>query len=111
MKRLISMLLSGVMCLAGAVTALAAEYPYLDLNTSKIEGTVEIERFNEAPELRVKVAAGELPPIEKRLPEEPLVVKPAEEIGQYGGAWRQGHIGRSDLAQNAYHVNELLVCW
>ena len=39
--------------------------------------------------LRVKVAAGELPPVEKRLPEEPLVVKPYEKIGQYGGTWRR----------------------
>lgn len=35
--------------------------------------------------LRTLVAAGELPPVEERLPEEPMVVKPIEEIGQYGG--------------------------
>jgi len=45
----------------------------------------KIEKFHEAPMLRVKVAAGELPPVEKRLPEEPLVIEPIEEIGQYGG--------------------------
>jgi peptide/nickel transport system substrate-binding protein len=37
--------------------------------------------------LKVKVAAGELPPVEERLPEEPLVMKP-KEIGQYGGTGR-----------------------
>ncbi|GAG39098.1 unnamed protein product, partial [marine sediment metagenome] len=31
------------------------------------------------------VDAGELPPVEERLPEEPLVIEPLEEIGQYGG--------------------------
>ena len=45
----------------------------------------KIEKFNEAPMLRTKVAAGELPPVEERLPEEPFVVEPLEEIGQYGG--------------------------
>ncbi|MCP4395754.1 MAG: ABC transporter substrate-binding protein, partial [bacterium] len=31
------------------------------------------------------VEAGTLPPLEERLPEEPLVVKPVSEVGQYGG--------------------------
>lgn len=44
--------------------------------------------YQEAPELRVRVAAGELPPVGERLPKEPLVVEPVEEIGKYGGAWR-----------------------
>ena len=33
-----------------------------------------ITGFHEALMLRVKVAAGELPPVEERLPEEPLVI-------------------------------------
>jgi peptide/nickel transport system substrate-binding protein len=33
----------------------------------------------------MQVAAGDLPPVEKRLPEQPQVVEPVEEIGQYGG--------------------------
>jgi len=45
-------------------------------------------KFNEAPTLRTEVAAGELPPVEERLPEEPLVLEPLEEIGQYGGRIR-----------------------
>ncbi|GAJ19875.1 unnamed protein product, partial [marine sediment metagenome] len=48
--------------------------------------------------LRTKVAAGELPPVEERLPDEPLVVSSERnkvpkgdldfEIGQYGGVLR-----------------------
>lgn len=45
----------------------------------------KIEKFGEAPMLRTKVASGELPPVEERLPEEPLVISPFEEIGKYGG--------------------------
>lgn len=49
------------------------------------EGGVVCEAYNEAPELAELVAAGELPPVEERLPVNPRVVEPAEEIGQYGG--------------------------
>jgi peptide/nickel transport system substrate-binding protein len=46
-----------------------------------------IASFNEAPMLADRVAAGELPPVEERLPvrEDIQVVQPRESIGQYGG--------------------------
>ncbi|MCX7796673.1 MAG: ABC transporter substrate-binding protein [bacterium] len=44
-----------------------------------------ITKFNEAPILTELVKAGKLPPVEKRLPTEPLVIVPVEEVGQYGG--------------------------
>jgi peptide/nickel transport system substrate-binding protein len=44
--------------------------------------------FNEAPVLAEQVAAGELPPVEERLPAEPLVIEPVEQVGEYGGTWR-----------------------
>ncbi|MCY4070775.1 MAG: ABC transporter substrate-binding protein [Chloroflexi bacterium] len=46
------------------------------------------DMYNEAPSLAEMVAAGELPPVDERLPDEPLVIEPVEEIGQYGGTWR-----------------------
>lgn len=39
----------------------------------------------EAPMLHEMVEAGELPPLEERLPAEPMVVKVESEIGRYGG--------------------------
>ncbi len=42
-------------------------------------------KYNEAPMLEELVAAGELPAVEERLPDEPLIVEPLEEIGEYGG--------------------------
>jgi peptide/nickel transport system substrate-binding protein len=45
----------------------------------------KISKFAEAPMLKELVSAGKLPSVEKRLPEEPLVVNPYEEVGQYGG--------------------------
>lgn len=74
MRKLTIMLLSGLVCLLGATSALGAKY-------------------NEAPMLKIKVAAGELPPVERRLPEKPVVVQPIEEIGQYGGTVRIPYVG------------------
>ncbi|MGI6209118.1 MAG: ABC transporter substrate-binding protein, partial [Anaerolineae bacterium] len=63
-------------------------------------------KYSEAPELAAKVAAGELPPVDERLPLEPLVIEPVSEIGQYGGVWRQLHMGSADVAQNSYKTAE-----
>ncbi|MCC6170120.1 MAG: ABC transporter substrate-binding protein [Caldilineaceae bacterium] len=41
--------------------------------------------FQEAPMLAERVAAGQLPPVAERLPAEPKVVVPLQEIGAYGG--------------------------
>ena len=42
----------------------------------------------EAPMLAAKVKAGTLPPLQARLPRDPLVVTPWERPGIYGGTWR-----------------------
>src|SRR5262245_64689304 len=55
------------------------------------------KKFNEAPMLAELVKAGKLPPVEKRLPEEPMVVKPVHSIGRYGGTWRRGFTGPGDV--------------
>src|SRR5215212_4139518 len=44
--------------------------------------------FREAPMLAELVKAGKLPPVEQRLPPQPLVVKPTNAIGKYGGTLR-----------------------
>jgi peptide/nickel transport system substrate-binding protein len=41
--------------------------------------------------LAERVDAGKLPPLEDRLPAEPLVVKPYEQPGLYGGTWHLMH--------------------
>jgi peptide/nickel transport system substrate-binding protein len=52
--------------------------------------------YKEAPMLAEKVAAGELPPVEERLPANPLVVEPYDRIGVYGGTWHMGMNGGTD---------------
>jgi peptide/nickel transport system substrate-binding protein len=46
-------------------------------------------RFGEAPMLAARVASGNLPPVADRLPGNPLVVRPLEQIGNYGGTLRR----------------------
>ncbi len=53
-------------------------------------------KYREAPQLAERVQAGELPPVDERLPVEPTVVEVVEQIGVYGGTWRSGLLGVSD---------------
>lgn len=55
--------------------------------------------YKEAPVLADKVAAGELPPVAERLPENPRVVELAEgdTVGVYGGIWNRGWRGVNDF--------------
>ena len=69
---------------ATAATGVTREYPFVDTSTGKI-GTVTIAGFREAPMLAERVAKGELPPVDQRVPQDPLVLQPVESIGKYGG--------------------------
>ena len=55
------------------------------------------QQYNEAPMLQEMVAAGDLPPVGERLPEDPLVVEPVDSVGQYGGTWRRAFKGIKDF--------------
>jgi len=82
-------LLSGLICMVGATSVWAEEvkeWKVWNLKDYEKETGKRIEKFNEAPMFKKLVATGELPSLEKRLPEEPLVVEPVEGIGKYGGS-------------------------
>src|SRR5258707_2540636 len=53
-------------------------------------------KYKEAPALAELVKAGKLPPVDKRLPENPLVVPVVEKVGEYGGVWRRAFLGPAD---------------
>ncbi|MBV9251303.1 MAG: ABC transporter substrate-binding protein [Acetobacteraceae bacterium] len=53
-------------------------------------------KYKEAPALAELVKAGKLPPVENRLPEQPLVVPVVEKVGEYGGVWRRAFLGPAD---------------
>ncbi len=65
---------------------------------SVVPATYAQDGYGEAPMLAEKVAAGELPPVEERLPAEPQVVEVVDQIGQYGGTWNAGLRGGNDGA-------------
>ncbi len=89
-RKIMVILLSTALCLAGLTPVLAGEkywsggWPTLSQYEKDTGKT--IEKFNEAPVLE---AMKELPSVEERLPEEPFVVDPLYEIGQYGGDLHQ----------------------
>ena len=66
--------------------------------------------LKEAPMLKKLVAAGELPPVEERLPvkEDIMIEQVVEEIGQYGGDWRFPWEGIDDKWALGYITEEAL---
>lgn len=109
-RRLMVILLASVICLLGT-TLVSGQTFYNTLQEYEETTGVKIEKFNESPMLRARVAAGELPAVEKRLPEEPAVVEPMEEIGQYGGTWHistEKKKGGADQAATWFFMENLL---
>lgn len=95
-----------VTLLAGFATAAQAQHAQQMRETGlvgKLE-TAEIvldpaqvpKTFHESPLLAEQVKAGKLPPVEQRLPSDPLVLKPLHEVGHYGGTWRRAFLGPGD---------------
>ncbi|HEX2906259.1 MAG TPA: ABC transporter substrate-binding protein [Phototrophicaceae bacterium] len=69
--------------------------------------------FKESPFLTAKVDAGELPPVAERLPVNPAVVTPFNEVGQYGGTMRVGFTGSNPGWGGLWYITgwENLVSW
>ncbi len=59
----------------------------------KAVAPADVAADRESPMLAARVARGELPPVEQRLPLEPKVVQVQDQIGMYGGTWRSAHVG------------------
>lgn len=102
----------------GAASVAAVTLAGCDLFSTEPEGTSEsagdsgTDDQKEAPHLARQVKSGKLPPREKRLPKDPLVVKPTERTGQYGGTWSAfiTYVGASPFLIGALSY-EPLVRW
>jgi peptide/nickel transport system substrate-binding protein len=66
-------------------------------------------KLQDAPSLAEQVKAGKLPPVDKRLPADPLVVPVVERTGQYGGVWRRAFLGPADANNYVRVVYDALV--
>jgi len=100
-KKIFLILLIWVLCLIDVIPVLAQKEKVC-LKNVKIYPTLSayerltrkrITRFNESPILTELVKQGKLPPIEKRLPKEPVVIEPRNKVGRYGGTLRGASIG------------------
>jgi len=69
------------------------------------------KQLKEAPMLAEQVKAGKLPPVEQRLPQEPLVLQPTNEVGKYGGNWRMAFTGPADKQNMERHNHDHLIYW
>ena len=105
---------------AGATVALAQSGSLSQSGlVGKLEGAELIsdpavvpKQFKEAPQLAELVKQGKLPPVQDRIPQEPLVVKPVKETGKYGGTWRRGFTGPGDVENgNRINASDKLLFW
>ncbi len=113
-----ALLLIGVLTLAFALAACggapAAPAPADEAPAAEAEAPAAAEpaadtMYNEAPILAERVAAGELPNVDERLPAEPLVQEVVDEIGTYGGTLRRAFLGPSDHNNYTRVVYDALV--
>lgn len=63
-------------------------YDTLEIYTKETGNS--IEEYGQSPDLEALVSSGELPDVEERISDEPMVVVPLEQVGTYGGRIRSG---------------------
>jgi peptide/nickel transport system substrate-binding protein len=80
-----------------AVVALALLLGAAAWASMAVPVSAQSSKFKESPVLAEQVKAGKLPPVDQRLPADPLVVPVVERTGQYGGAWRRAFLGPADF--------------
>lgn len=87
---ILAMLLVMVAACGAPAAAPAAEAPAAEAPAPAAAAPAEAQpssgQYHEAPILAELVSAGTLPPVDQRLPSEPLVVTPRGEVGKYGDA-------------------------
>ena len=77
---------------AGPTTPPSAPTP-----TTAAATVAPVSQYKEAPTLAALVKEGKLPPLEQRLPKNPMVMTGYEGIGKHGGTWRRAFTGVSDI--------------
>lgn len=83
------------------------------LSLTSIPTPTHAQGFQESPMLAAKVQAGELPPVNERLPESPAVITPFNEVGKYGGNMRVGFTGNNPGWGGMWYITgwENLAAW
>ena len=68
-----------------------------------------ISQFHEAPMLSELVASGQLPPVEDRLPKEPMVDAVLDSVGKYGGSLKMGMASPGVYYPASLHIIEYML--
>ncbi|MEM7031469.1 MAG: ABC transporter substrate-binding protein [Chloroflexota bacterium] len=81
----------------GAADSAPADEPAASDDGAMASSDDSMSDSKEAPMLAEMVAAGDLPPVDERLPAEPMVIAiDGSEIGKYGGTIRRAYLGPGD---------------
>ena len=95
-----------ILIAVAALVLLAAPGVWAGGETERPDAGVDTSD-KEAPSLAAQFAAGELPPVEERLPSDPKEVTPFEQLGSYGGTLRRAAFHPSEvvsvIAQGPLH--------
>ena len=76
-----------------------------------ITATPVVMKYKESPMLAGQVQSGELPPVDERLPEDPMIQFVHEEIGQYGGTWHRLAVSPGDIRTPDRLMSDNLLHW
>ena len=84
-----------------ASNSTGAALPAVEGGQVVLDPTQFPKKFAESPEFAKQVAAGKLPPVAERIGQDPLVIKPLQGVGKYGGVIRRGFLGTNDWQNGA----------
>ena len=106
-KKRITLLVCALLCLV-----LVAQAPAGSQGEKPAAGGAQgtPTKAGESPMLAKLVAEGKLLSVDKRIPTDPKIVKPVEQIGQYGGTWHSFYNGKPGMLQS-YRYLEHPVEW
>ncbi|MFW5776798.1 MAG: ABC transporter substrate-binding protein [Spirochaetota bacterium] len=105
MKRVLTFLM--MLVIAGALFASGEQEGEAPADPMEVAEDAAME----APMLTEMVEAGELPPLEDRLPAEPRVVEAVDSIGEYGGTWHRAWRGVNDFHAFGRIIYEPVLRW
>jgi len=69
------------------------------------------KNYKDSPYLATQVSSGKIPAVAQRLPSNPRVLTPLQEVGQFGGTWRGAYRGLSDRVGPTKQVEENFIRW
>ncbi len=91
-RRLFVLVIAALLVMSGLVFASGGQE-----QEGEVIAQPEVAAAGEAPMLAEMVEAGEIPALDERIPEDPFVVEPWNEIGTYGGTMRRMYNGAADV--------------